>query len=75
LRPIAKSHRRFLVTKNGEAKAIILGVEDFLEATAFFPASLARLQQQAKKHGADKLTLEEIELRLRPYVDPICKAY
>ena len=50
-----------MVTKKGEAKAIILGVEDFLRATAQTPDSLAALQGQAQKSGASRLSLEEIE--------------
>ncbi len=56
-----KNKERFLVTKKGEAKAIILGVEDYLRAIVGTPESLSTLQEQAKKSGADKLTLEEIE--------------
>ena len=33
----SKNNERFLVTKKGEAKAIILGVEDFLQAIAETP--------------------------------------
>jgi hypothetical protein len=57
------SHNReqFLVTQKGEAKAVIMGVEDFLQATVKTPQSLATLQKQTKKSGTDKLTLEEIE--------------
>jgi prevent-host-death family protein len=57
----SKNKERFLVTKKGEAKAIILGVEDFLQAIVETPTSLSALQEQAKKSGAHKLTLEEIE--------------
>jgi prevent-host-death family protein len=55
------NRERFLVTKKGEAKAVIMGVEDFLQAIVKTPQSLATLQKQAKKSRADKLTLEEIE--------------
>src|SRR5947209_13324973 len=58
---VANGNERFVVTKKGEAKAIILGVEDFLQATGEASASLAALQNEAKKSGANKLTLEEIE--------------
>src|SRR5919198_914132 len=61
LERVAKNKERFLVTKKGEAKAIILGVEDYLRAVVKTPQSLSDLQKQAKKSGADKLTLEEIE--------------
>src|SRR5919204_1908057 len=57
----AKNKERFLVTKKGEAKAIILGVEDYLRTIVETPESLSALQEQAQKSGAGKLTLEEIE--------------
>ena len=57
----SKNKERFLVTKKGEAKAIILGVEDYLQAIVEAPESLSVLQEQAQKSGMDKLTLEEIE--------------
>jgi prevent-host-death family protein len=58
---VSRNNERFVVTKKGEAKAIILGVEDFLQAVAEPSESLSALQSEAKKSGADKLTLEEIE--------------
>src|SRR3712207_5069631 len=61
LERVSQNNERFVVTKKGEAKAIILGVEDFLRATAQAPDSLAALQRQAQKSGASRLTLEEIE--------------
>jgi prevent-host-death family protein len=61
LERVSQNNERFVVTKKGEAKAIILGVEDFLQAVSEPPESLSDLQRQAKKSGADKLTLEEIE--------------
>ncbi len=61
LERVSKSRDRFLVTKNGEATAVILGVEDFLDAVVKTPDALEALQQQAKQSGASNLTLEEIE--------------
>ena len=61
LERVSQNTERFVVTKKGEAKAIILGVEDFLQATAQTPESLTILQQQAQKSGANRLSLEEIE--------------
>ena len=57
----SQNNERFVVTKKGEAKAIILGVEDFLQAIVEPPESLVVLQEQAKKSGANKLTIEEME--------------
>jgi prevent-host-death family protein len=61
LERVSQNQERFVVTKKGEAKAVILGVEDFLQSVTEPPEALIALQQQAKKSGADKLTLEEIE--------------
>src|SRR4051812_31593780 len=72
---VAKNNERFVVTKKGEATAVILGVEDFLQATGETPQSLAALQGQAKKSGADKLTLEEIEKEIDAVRKPLTKPY
>jgi prevent-host-death family protein len=61
LERVSQKGERFVVTKKGEAKAVILGVEDFLQAVVQTPASLAALQSEAKTSGAQKLSLEEIE--------------
>lgn len=61
LERVSRNRDRFLVTRNGEVKAVILGVEDFLEAVVKTPKSLVALQRQARRRGTDKLTVEEIE--------------
>jgi len=61
LERVSRNRDRFLVTRKGEVKAVILGVEDFLEAVVKAPKSLVALQRQARRRGTDKLTLEEIE--------------
>jgi prevent-host-death family protein len=60
-----ESKERILVTKNGEAKAVILGVEDFLQAIVQTPDSLRALQESAKRSGANKMTLEDIEAEIQ----------
>ena len=65
LERVSGNRERFLVTKKGEAKAIILGVEDFLQAVVKIPPELAAIQAEAKKRGVDKLTLEEIEAEIQ----------
>ncbi len=61
LERVSRNRDRFLVTRKGELKAVILGVEDFLEAVVKAPKSLVALQRQARRRGTDKLTLEQIE--------------
>lgn len=65
LERVSHNRERFLVTKNGEAKAVILGIEDFLGVLKHTPKELAELQDQAHRTGADKLTLEDIEREVR----------
>ena len=64
LERVSKHHDRFLVTKNGEATAVILGVEDFLQAIAQTPEALAALHEQARRSGAARLSLEDIEAEI-----------
>ena len=61
---VARSQERFVVTKNGEATAVILGMADYVRSVVKTPKALAELQKQAKRSGADKLTLEEIEAEI-----------
>src|SRR5215831_8697325 len=64
LERVSKHHDRFLVTKNGEATAVILGVDDFLQAIAPTPEALATLHAQARRSGASHLSLEDIEAEI-----------
>jgi prevent-host-death family protein len=64
LERVSKHHDRFLITKNGEATAVILGVDDFLQAIAHTPESLATLHAQARRSGASRLSLEDIEAEI-----------
>ena len=57
LERVRKNKNRFLISRNGEAAAVILGVEDYLRNVVKQPTALKRLQEQARKAGADKLSL------------------
>jgi hypothetical protein len=65
LERVSGNRERFVVTKNSEAKAIILGVEDFLQSVVKIPPELAAIQAEAKKRGVDKLTFEDIEAEIQ----------
>jgi prevent-host-death family protein len=65
LERVSEEKERILVTKNGEAKAVILGVEDFLQAVVKTPGSLRALQEEAKRTGANKLSLDDIEAEIQ----------
>jgi prevent-host-death family protein len=47
----SKNNERFLVTKKGEAKAIILGVEDYLRTMVETPESISTLHKSRPKRA------------------------
>jgi prevent-host-death family protein len=67
LERVKKNQDRFLISRNGEATAVILSVEDYLGNIVKQPKVLTKLQQQAKKAGTDKLTLEEIDAEIKAF--------
>jgi len=67
LERVSKNKDRFLISKRGEAKAVILGVEDYLKNIVKQPEALTKLQKQAEKTGTNKLTLEEIDREIKVF--------
>ena len=67
LERVKKYQDRFLISKKGEATAVILSVEDYLKNIIKQPKSLTKLQEQAKKAGTNKLTLEEIDAEIKAF--------
>ena len=64
LERVSTDHERFIVTKNGQPRAVIIGIEDFLAAVANPSETMKALQEQAKAAGASSMTLEEIEAEI-----------
>ncbi|MEI2770844.1 MAG: type II toxin-antitoxin system prevent-host-death family antitoxin [Candidatus Competibacter sp.] len=62
---VSRNDARFLVTKNGQTKAIVLGIEDFIKSFVKTPQSLATLQEQSQKLGTDQLSIEDIEREIQ----------
>jgi prevent-host-death family protein len=67
LERVKKKNERFLISRKGEATAVILSVEDYLRNIVKQPEVLTRLQKQAKKAGTNKLTLEEIDAEIKAF--------
>lgn len=67
LERVSKNKERFLVSKRGEGKAVIMGLEDYLRNIIKQPEALASLQKQAEKTGANKLTLEQIDQEIKVF--------
>ncbi len=67
LERVKKKKERFLISRKGEATAVILSLEDYLRNIVKQPEVLTRLQKQAKKAGTNKLTLEEIDAEIKAF--------
>ncbi len=59
-----KGKKRFLVSRRGKPKVVILGVEDYLRNIIKQPEILTTIQLSAKKAGLDKLSDEEIDAEI-----------
>jgi prevent-host-death family protein len=67
LERVKKNQDRFLISKKGEATAVILSVEDYLKNILKQPDVLTKLQEQAKKAGTNKLSLEDIDAEIKAF--------
>lgn len=65
LERVSRGEERFMVTKNGEAKAVIVGLKEFFRFASETPESLSVLQKEARKSGASALSLEDIEQEIQ----------
>ena len=55
---------RFLVSRRGKPKIVILGFEDYLKNFIKQPEILTTIQMSAKKAGLNKMTGKEIEAEI-----------
>ncbi len=62
-----KNDERFLVSKKGEAAAVILGYEDYLRSILRLkePAVLRNIREAARLSGASKMSQEMIDSEIR----------
>jgi len=58
---------RIVVSRKGEATAVILGYEDFLRSVLRLnePAVLRKIREAARRSGASRLTSTEIDAEIR----------
>jgi prevent-host-death family protein len=62
-----KQKTRFLVSRRGKPKVVILSVEDYLKNIVKQPEILATIQLSAQKAKVDKMTDEEIDAEISAY--------
>jgi len=62
-----KNDERFLVSKKGEAAAVILGYEDYLRSVLRLkePAVLRNIRETARRSGASKISQETIDSEIQ----------
>lgn len=67
LERVKRNQERFVVSRKGEATAVILGYEDFLRSILRLkePAVLKKIRQGARRSGAAKLTRTEIDAEIQ----------
>ena len=62
-----ENNQRFLVSKRGKPKVVILSIEDYLNNIIKQPELLTKIQISAEKAGLDTMTNEEIEYEIKDY--------
>ena len=62
-----KENVRYLVSRRGKPKVVILSVEDYLKNVVKQPELLTRIQFSAKEAGLDALEDVEIEAEISEY--------
>lgn len=67
LKRVKGNKERFVVSRKGEAAAVILGYEDFVRSILKIkePATLRKVRKEAQRSGVSKLSLEEINAEIR----------
>lgn len=62
-----KNNNRYIVSDRGTASVVILSLEDYLRSIVKMPKIMQELQEEARKNGTDKLTMEEINMEIAEY--------
>ena len=67
LKRVKGNKERFVVSRKGEAAAVILGYEDFVRSVLKIkePVILRTIRKRARRSGVSKLSLEEINAEIR----------
>jgi prevent-host-death family protein len=61
---VEKENVRFLVSRRGKAKVVILSVDDYLKNIVKENELLAQIQLNAQKAGLDRMTDQEINAEI-----------
>lgn len=58
---------RFVVSRRGKAKVVILSVRDYLKNVVKQPELLTKIQLSAQEAGLDKINEKEVEAEITAY--------
>ena len=62
LQRVKENQDRFLISRRGEAQAVILSVEDYVRSIVKEPPeAIKELRRMAKERGLNKLSMDEID--------------
>lgn len=64
---VEKRNTRFLVSRRGKPKIVMLSIEDYLKNILREQGLLAEIQLTAKEKGLARITSEEIDSEIRAY--------
>jgi prevent-host-death family protein len=62
---VFRKQDRFLISKRGQARAIIMSVEEYAHMIANQPEALVKLQEAVQEAETDKPTVEDIEAKIQ----------
>lgn len=58
---LLRRKERFVIDRRGEPQAIIMSLEDYIDAIAPEPEWLKKIREASKRRGTDKLTMRQID--------------
>lgn len=64
---VEKEEVRYVVSRRGKAKMVLMSVRDYLKNIAKKPDVLVQLQMDAKKAGKDNISDQEIDAEIAAY--------
>jgi len=65
LKRVQFSKERFLIGRNGQPQAVVMGIGDFMDVVAPAPDWLEKSWRASEKNGTDKITMREIDAQIK----------
>jgi len=67
LKRVRQNKERFIVGRRGEAQAVIMGMDEYLNNFAAEAPALKKVQQTAKSKGTNRLSANAINAEIKRY--------